>query len=129
MVGRRPTGEVGKIDESGDAASETRRPSRLSFHKTRPDWSLPGGEMNIDELIARLMSLSEESPRRSATEVLLRNEGFMEIEGASLGRAQLPCGRRLRSPVVIIQARTAHRSPMNMPEASDPPIGGFEEES
>ena len=40
--------------------------------------------MNIDELIARLMELSEVSPRRSATEVLLRNEGYLEIEDASL---------------------------------------------
>jgi len=74
--------------------------------------------MNIDELIARLMRLSEESSRRSETEVLLRNEGFMEIEGVSLGRAQLPSGGWLRSPVVIIQAGTAPRSPMNMPEGS-----------
>ena len=80
--------------------------------------------MNIDELIARLMGLSEESPQRSDTEVLLRNEGFMEIEDASLGRAQLPCGRWLRSPIVIIQAGTAPRSPMRMPGAS-----GSEEES
>ena len=53
--------------------------------------------------------------------MLLRNEGFMEIEGVSLGRAQLPCGRWLSSRVVIIQAGTAPRSPMNMP-------GGSEEE-
>jgi len=68
--------------------------------------------MDIDELIARLMRLSEESPRGIATEVLMRNEGDMEIEGASLGRAQLPCGRSRRFPVVIIQAGSAHRSPM-----------------
>ena len=71
--------------------------------------------MTIDELIARLMSLSEDSPRRSETEVLLRNEGFMEIEDASLGLAQSPSGRWLNSPVVIIQAGTAPRSPMDMP--------------
>jgi len=68
--------------------------------------------MDIDELIARLMRLGEGSPRGSATEVLLRNEGDMGIEGASLGRAQLPYGRSRRSPVVIIQASSAHRSPM-----------------
>lgn len=68
--------------------------------------------MDIDELIARLIRLGEESPRGSATEVLLRYEGDMRIEGASLGRAQLPHGRSRRSPVVIIQASSAHRSPM-----------------
>ena len=68
--------------------------------------------MDINELIARLMRLGEESPRGSATEVLLRNEGDMGIEGASLGRAQLPHGRSRKFPVVIIQAGTAWRSPM-----------------
>ena len=79
--------------------------------------------MNMDELISRLMELSEESPRRSATEVLLRNEGYMEIENVSLGLSQSPSGRWLRSPIVIIQAGTAPRSPMRMPGAS-----GSEEE-
>lgn len=74
--------------------------------------------MNIDGLIARLMELSEASPRRSDTEVLLRHEGFMEIEEASLGLAQLPCGQWLRAPVVIIQAGTAPSSPMKMPGGS-----------
>ena len=68
--------------------------------------------MNIYELIAWLMRLSEDSPRGSATEVLMRNEGDMAIEGASLGRAQLPHGRSRRSAVVILQVGTAHRSPM-----------------
>jgi len=74
----------------------------------------------MGELIAKLMRLSEESPRRSATEVLLRNEGFMEIEDASLGRAQSPSGRWLTSPVVILQAGTAPRSPMRMPGGGVP---------
>ena len=84
--------------------------------------------MNIDELIARLMGLSEESPQRSDTEVLLRNEGYLEIEDASLGRAQSPSGRWLTSQVVILQAGTAPRSSTRMPEGGDLSIEGSEEE-
>ena len=81
--------------------------------------------MTIDELIARLMRLSEESPRGSATEVLLRFEGDLEVEGVRLGRAQSPQGRVSRSPVVLIQAGTARRAPITrrMPAPTDGPGG------
>lgn len=60
--------------------------------------------MTIDELIARLMRLGEESPRRDATEVRLKFEWDVGIEGVSLAMARLPRGRGPMSPVVFIHA-------------------------
>lgn len=76
--------------------------------------------MNIDELIARLMRLSEESPRRSATEVLLRHEGDLGIKGVSLGRARLPPGRSLTSQVVLVQAGADQHVPTTRRLAARP---------
>ena len=67
--------------------------------------------MTIDELIGELVRLSVASPHGGGTVVLLKFEGDVEIQGASLGRPQLPRGRTVKSPVVLIQARTAHRAP------------------
>ena len=65
--------------------------------------------MTIDDLIGELVRLSVASPHGGGTVVLLKFEGHVEIEGANLGSAQLPRGRTVKSPVVLIQARTAHR--------------------
>ena len=62
-------------------------------------------------MIGELVRLSAASPHGGETVVLLKFEGDVEIEGANLGRPQLPRGRTVKSPVVLIQARTAHRAP------------------
>src|SRR4051812_43857086 len=104
-------------------------PPRPGNHRSRRftdyAWraSFQGDEMTIDELISRLMRLSEESSHRGTTEVLLKFESHVETEGANLGRAQLPRGQAVKSPVAIIQAKIAHRCTprMRMPGRTDGP--------